>query len=114
MKTIKFYVLIFIVNNVLALLLFRIGVFSNTLLFYRGIIVLFITLLVTITIFHIINRKKNNFVSQYVYKNNAIERRISEQRISQNIKVSSEKIILSDQGKMALYIFNIIEAVYGI
>ena len=55
-----------------------------------------------------------DFVSQYVYANHAIDRRVSEQTISKNIETSNNVIHLSAQGKRLLHLLDFIKYIYNL
>ncbi len=66
MKIIKFYFLIFITYTVFALAFFRSGLLSNMIFFYRGIVLLILSLLVTIGLIYFANRKKKNWHTESI------------------------------------------------
>lgn len=59
LKTAKLYIQIFIVFTILTIVLFKFGFLSFILLFYRGIILIFIVLILTISGFIYLHYKKN-------------------------------------------------------
>ena len=54
------------------------------------------------------------FVSEYVYKHDAIGRRIYEQSASRNIEVSNGKIVLSTRGRTFLRVAGVVKSLYGL
>lgn len=169
LKTTKLYILIFTVFTILTIVLFKFGFLASILLFYRGIILIFIVLILTISAFIFLHYKKNiwgiesiisatiiafllhiaffvtvpvtldrsisifllndiknheqgltkqeltdDFISKYIYSDDAMGRRIFEQTTSKNISVSNEIIRIDNQGQYFLKIMNFIKNIYGI
>lgn len=170
MKSIvKLYSAIFVTFNAWVVVLFKFAILSHMILFYRGIVLIGISALLTggifwtwhlrtgrgrleslvaatiisaslqlaffVTIPVTLDRSvsvfllsqinshaggvtkedlTNEFISKYVYENDAIGRRIYEQSASRNIEVLNGKISLSRRGHHFLRVARVVRFLYGI
>jgi len=170
LQTSKLYFFVFLLLSVLYIGPLKLGLLSNIVYFYRGIILLVIASIVTASFFYFFYYKKNttrrvgsvisavvvvaslhvaffvtipvtldrsvslflltdierhkqgitkvelekNFVSEYVNKQDAVGRRVSEQLFSNNIEVTDGLITLTKQGAVFLEVSQHVKRLYGI